>query len=216
MAHIDIEKKKGGAGWLWWLVGLIVIGLLAWLLIGMMGRDGERDTAAGVADTAAMGTEAGATGQVPPAALADFTQQCAMQGDMGVSHEYTANCTTLLARSIDAVVQRPELRGTDLQAELTDLRARADRLTSTQSSTEHANMTREAFVSATTLLERAQSAGYPELKDVVADLRKTAESLRGDRDLLSQRDTVHEFFERSGEVLRVMARVPSEATNQGR
>jgi len=38
VAHIDIQKKSG-SGWVWWIVGLIILALLAWWLIGAMNGD---------------------------------------------------------------------------------------------------------------------------------------------------------------------------------
>lgn len=33
MADIDIERKSGGMAWLWWLLGLLLLALLAWWLL---------------------------------------------------------------------------------------------------------------------------------------------------------------------------------------
>ena len=38
MAHIDIQKKSG-SGWIWWIVGLIILALLVWWLVGAMNGD---------------------------------------------------------------------------------------------------------------------------------------------------------------------------------
>lgn len=42
MADIDIERKSGGLGWLWWLLGLLLLALLAWWLLS---GDDEREVA---------------------------------------------------------------------------------------------------------------------------------------------------------------------------
>ncbi|MBA3890225.1 MAG: hypothetical protein H0X64_06820 [Gemmatimonadaceae bacterium] len=47
MAHLDIQEKKGG-GWLWWLLGLVALALLAWWLLT---RDNDADV-----DTVGLGT----------------------------------------------------------------------------------------------------------------------------------------------------------------
>lgn len=42
MADIDIERKSGGMSWLWWLLGLLLLALLAWWLLS---GDDEREVA---------------------------------------------------------------------------------------------------------------------------------------------------------------------------
>ena len=42
MADINVERKRG-PNWLPILIGLIVLGLLAWLLLNMLGDDDDAD-----------------------------------------------------------------------------------------------------------------------------------------------------------------------------
>ena len=44
MAEIHVEQRKGGLGWLWLLIALIVIGAAVWYFL-------TRDQTAGPADT---------------------------------------------------------------------------------------------------------------------------------------------------------------------
>ena len=44
MANIPVERRGGGMWWLWLLLGLLVVGLLAWLLIAAMGGGRPRAT----------------------------------------------------------------------------------------------------------------------------------------------------------------------------
>lgn len=43
MADIDVERKSGGMSWLWWLLGLLLLALLAWWLLA---GDDEPEVAA--------------------------------------------------------------------------------------------------------------------------------------------------------------------------
>ena len=54
MADIDIERKRSSS-WIWWILGLILLGLLAWWLLGALGDDDEPEVeAVGVATTPAV------------------------------------------------------------------------------------------------------------------------------------------------------------------
>ncbi len=67
MADINVERKRG-PNWLPILIGLIVLGLLAWLLLNMLGDDDATDNGDGTpTDTAAVSYLAPPP---PPAVLA--------------------------------------------------------------------------------------------------------------------------------------------------
>lgn len=40
MADINV-KRRSGASWLWWLIGLIILALIIWWLVAYLGRDHE-------------------------------------------------------------------------------------------------------------------------------------------------------------------------------
>ena len=56
MADIDVERK-GGMGWLWWLLGLIILALLIWWFVAAGDDDAEVETVPPVAEQE-VGTEA--------------------------------------------------------------------------------------------------------------------------------------------------------------
>lgn len=62
MAEINVERKTS----VWtWIIAAIVVVLLAWALLGMMGRDDADTTAAAPVVTDALQTAPGATGTTP-------------------------------------------------------------------------------------------------------------------------------------------------------
>lgn len=70
MARIPVEKKSGSAWWLW-LLGLLVLGLGAWLLIGALDDDegavaisGDNDAVAPMNETATVTAEATTGGPI--------------------------------------------------------------------------------------------------------------------------------------------------------
>jgi len=63
MADINVERKRSGPNFLPWLLGLVLLGVLAWFLMRSMGGDDEgtttTDTTVGTSETApATGTPA--------------------------------------------------------------------------------------------------------------------------------------------------------------
>lgn len=43
MAHLDIQEKRSSA-WIWWVLGLVLLALIAWWLLSSNGRDNVADT----------------------------------------------------------------------------------------------------------------------------------------------------------------------------
>jgi hypothetical protein len=97
MADIDIERR-GAPVWIWWILGLILLGfLLLWLLTPTRERVAEVEPAAPIL------TEEVTTEPLRPAAVEQYLVQCAPRepGEMGVEHEYTSNCIRrLVTRSV--------------------------------------------------------------------------------------------------------------------
>lgn len=218
MADIDVERKGGPGIWPW-IIGLIVLALLAWLLIEWLGDDDDvvvDEPVAGVVEPAPVApvapTEAG-PGAVP-APVQQYLTTCAPREPqaMGLDHQYTSNCVQQLVAATEAVMQSPNLQGVDVQAQLQEARQRAERLAqSPQASTEHAGMTRDAFTSVAAVLDGMQDARYPELGTQVDQLRQAAQSVQPTGTLLDQREPVQDFFRQAGDVLNRMAMAPAAA-----
>lgn len=223
MADIDVERK-GPSIWPW-ILGLLLLLLLGWLLWEWLDDDEEVLT-----DPATVGvTEPLPPGPVPPVAVApgqdtlgaalpapvqQYLTTCTdAQGSMAMDHQYTSNCIQRLTASLDAVLQSPNLQGVDVRSELQDYRQKAQRLVeSPEASTQHANMTRDAFTSMATLLNKVQDARYPGLSGQVDQLEQRAQSVQAEQQLLEQRDAVHGFFRQAGDVLQAMATTPAAAS----
>ena len=218
MADIDVERK-GPSIWPW-IIGLIILALLIWALAEMLGDD-DVDTAPIVTDTPALveepveppvGTPApGAMAAVPPA-VEEYMSSCvlgASPSDMGLQHQYTADCIQRLSGSIDAVINRPEVINANVQQRLDNFRQQAERLrASSPQATTHANIVRETFVSAADLLNTVQEERYATAADIDAraiGVRQAAEAVQATTPLLEQREAVQRFFREAGETLRMIA-----------
>lgn len=225
MADIDIQRKRPGAGLL--LAVVAAVALLVWLLSALF--DGDDDEVAGAApgvggDVAQVETLPVALVPVVPVTAVDSTgpqpqpvrqylSQCTgATAEMSPDHRFTSGCIQQLSAAMDAVFQMPGGAGSEIQAELDDLRTRADRLVSSpDTATAHAQMTRESFTAVATLLDRVQAAHFPNLAPAVDQLQRMAQAIDSDARLLQQKEAVQNFFQQAGEVVRAIGRTTPAA-----
>ena len=187
MTEIHIERK-GGKGWLWALLAVVVLGLLAWWLVTR--RDDGRVTAAA------------------PAEVREYLRwadDASARQDAGRLHEYTAEGIRALAAALGALVTGDQVNGAALQPQLDELRRHAEAIQQNPGSTEHADHARQAMASAAELMGGIQERRFPNLQAQVAEVRAAAQSVRPGRGLLEQKVEVDRFFDRASVALRAMA-----------
>lgn len=215
MADINVERK-GPSIWPW-IIGLIILALVIWALAELMGDDDVVDTdpVAVVDEPAASPVPAPVTNtradSMAGPAVQEYLAMCTgTAAEVAPDHQFTSGCLDQLATTLESVVQRPDMAGLDLQAQLTDFRQKADRLVqSPNESTQHANWTREAFISAADLLDDLQDDRYPELEAGVERLTDAAEAVQADALLTEQGDAIHAFFNQVGDLLSAMGTAPT-------
>jgi hypothetical protein len=211
MADIDVERKTGPGIWPW-ILGLVVLALLAWLIFSMMGRDDR--PAAVTTDTVAPepAPTAAPAAMLPPAAEA-FMRDCHLEDGtraetMGMDHEFTVNCLEQLASSLEGLAQqRPG--GPDVGQQTQTIRDRARQIReSPETSMQHANWTREAADAGATALEslhQARHAGDGQVQRAVAQTRQAAQAIRPTDQHLEQLSDLRSYFRNAGDAMRQMA-----------
>jgi hypothetical protein len=212
VADINVERR-GPSIWPW-IVGLLVLALLIWALIEMFG---DRDQVAVTDRTVAtepVTTEqplAPVTTTETPAVFASFQQQCVQTQagqEMGLQHEYTANCLRMLADGLEDVVRRDQATQANLQPQVQTVRQQADRLQqSAADNMQHANMARDAMTSAVTAMENIHQQRWgtdTQLHEPVRQARQAAESINPQTPLTEQNQTVNQFFQHSWNALQNM------------
>lgn len=208
MAEINIERQERS---IWpWIIGLLVLALLAWWLLRMRGDGNDHmvaDTSMGaVADTI---PGAGAdTRAMMPAAVNEFLRfaegpRAAQAAD--TTHSYTAEGIRRLAAALDELAVRDTVGRVSLNVRIAALRERADALQRDWSSTKHAGHTRVAFDSAAALIESMQQQRFPNLGSEAASVRQAATNVKPDGMLLEQTAEVKQFFDRAASAVRAMA-----------
>lgn len=191
MAVIPIDRKARLL-WPWILLGLLVLGLLAWWLLGA--RTPERDVAA-VSPAAPM------VAALPAAVerLARFAE--GQRGAMGPSHDYTADGLRHVADALEAVRGRAPA-DVDVAARAREIRERADAMQRDPTSTAHALQAREAFVLATSTLRQMRPGTG---NDPVAEAHAAAVAVDPQTRLLDQPERVQRFFATTAAALRQIA-----------
>ena len=210
MAEIHIERKERSV-WPWLLVGLLALALIAW----MVTRRGVDDRLGTVAVDSAAGAvfdsapeAAAATNDALPAPVASFltfVEENRARSAADSTHDYTSDGLRYLAGALDVVVRRDTVGRQSLDAQVGWLRARADTLQRDWRSSHHARATREAFVSAASLMQALQQQRYPDAMDKVTGVVNASQGVRADVPLLQQKAEVQQFFDRAAEAIRTMA-----------
>lgn len=224
MAEINVERKDTS---IWpWILGLLLLALLAWGVYELLDDD-TADVAEAplvVPGPAAPVVDPAAAPAVPtdqtaaniPAAVTEYANTCAQPMDasanMGLQHDFTANCVQRLVDALDAVIVRNNIADTNVQQRLTSMRQTAQNLrASPAEATNHANMTREAFAGAADLMQAVHQAGYSTvapLGTAVSEAQTAAQNVQADMQMLNQQQAVHNFFREAGDAVRMMAETP--------
>ncbi len=215
MADIDVQRK-GGASWLWWLLGLLVLALLIWALVEAFDDDDDEGLE-GVEPPAAavVVPEPGMPGMAAvPAAVTTYLTQCTPEGgapeqEMSQDHQFTVGCLQQLREGMNALITQEQMANADVSQSFDRYTQTVQQLEqSGPTATTHANLTRDAAGIAVQVMQAMQTAwfaGNQEMQPAVDEVRQAAEGIQGDVPMLDQRDSVHGFFREAGDALRMMA-----------
>jgi hypothetical protein len=212
MADIQIERKQGFAWW-WIVLGLVVLGLIAWMLLGRGDRTRDTATPATMEQPAPAVQEPGigTQGVATHPAVQEFVASCGdASGQMDLDHAHTSQCVRRLVAAAGEIMRDPALSGLDVQTEMQLATETADRLEQSSVEADHSGMARDAFASITTVLERIQQQVGTTAPDAAA-LRNSVQSVQPTVPLLEQRAAVQDFFRRAGEIVSRLAEQPATA-----
>jgi hypothetical protein len=204
VADIHLEKRERSP----WPVVLAVAVLLALLIWWLLKDRDERTIVSAPADTGTLATvSTGETGNELPTAVAVFlrwSDERRAPSAMNPDHSHVATGIRNLAAALEALAARAP--GIDIEHEMAIIRRQADTLRANVASSRHADVTRKAFLSLSGLMAAMRQELAAELRDEIAEVRRSAEAVRPEAPLLDQREHVQDFFDRSANVVRQMAK----------
>ncbi len=214
MADIDIQRKRGGA-WAW-VLGGVVLALLAWLLLEMLGSDDEAEGA--VATMPAATTPVAPAGPVPvlvvdptvpaPAVAAFVSHIRGGEAQMGKDHLYTAEGIARMATALRELEQAHRGLSPEARTQAGEFYARASALVaSPDTMLAHADWVHAAAMDAAGVMEGLAEdvkGPVPELREQVAQVRAAAQAIDPGTELLAQEEQVRGFFRQSADAMSML------------
>lgn len=124
---------------------------------------------------------------------------------VGLDHEYTHDVLNAMTAALREMNEGDFFSSTDVESKLTSIEAIADKLQEDWTSTKHADWTREAFISITSLLEEAQKdERFTEAKEAVAKAASAARMIDANRLMTDQAATIYTFVDTAKEAMQVL------------
>lgn len=205
MANIRIEEKKSSS-LLPILLGLLLLGLLAWAAFTFLGDDIDdeevvMDREQIEAPVAPMANEVNGAAYAPMVTkFMTYTEE--MQGEMGLDHEFSHNAITYLANAVEAVADAHDV---EISNNTKSAKQLADEITVDPTATDHADKIRMAAMKITETIEKINKDALDGAANApVANLRKEAEAINGKTLTLNQKEDVRGFFGAARSVLAAM------------
>ncbi|HUF25925.1 MAG TPA: hypothetical protein VMM18_02990 [Gemmatimonadaceae bacterium] len=215
MAEINIERKeRTTATWVWVVIGVLLLALLAWWLFA---RDGARDFIAQDSPGILSPIMPGVTDRSATEEFVVWVDENRAREEMDVDHRYTAEGLEGIADALEEIADRrngvaqqqdtaqrqalPEPGREQLRMHADRIREFADSLQQDEDSARHANHARMAFTHAAQgleYLEQHHQRGTQQVQQV----RQAATAVQPNVPLTQQRQRVQQFFDRASTALQ--------------
>lgn len=201
MAEIRVEEKKNT--WVWWVLGLIIVGAIIWYLVGRSDDDRNQgatttpvnQTEQTTASAAAVNNDGNAYQQ-----YSNWVNEGKM--NMDKHHEATNEGILFLADALRYTADQEGISNEiDIKNELDKMRSMADEITNDWQATDHANKIRTAFNQAANVTGMIQKKTDGNLQNDVEELKRLANNVEPNTLTLNQKENIKTFFEKADDVL---------------
>ncbi|MDT0687578.1 hypothetical protein [Autumnicola psychrophila] len=121
---------------------------------------------------------------------------------MGIDHEYTNNAIIYLMNAVQAKANELNV---DIDADMQEIRQKAEQITQDPMATNHADKIKDAGSDLTNVIENLQEEQFPDLSQDVQEVKSAVQDIDGSVLTLEQKDKVNKFFDEAGDVLNKMS-----------
>jgi len=195
MAKIEIEKKK--SIWPWILVAILVILALLYFFVW---ADDDIDDVDDMDDN----TTEQVMQEEPQ--TNDATQMTAVQEysnyidnpEMGIDHEYANGALLELIAATRSVAEKQNV---NIEAELSEAKNKAEKITEDPMKLTHANKIKNSGETITRALQTLQDQKFPDMKEEYTAVEEALGKIQPDEETLNQKEAVKSFFEKAEELL---------------
>jgi len=195
MAEIEIEKKK--SIWPWILVAILLILALLYFFVW---ADDDIDDVDDMDDT----TTEQVMQEEPQ--TNDSTQMTAVQEysnyidnpEMGIDHEYANGALLELIAATRSVAEKQNV---NIEAELSEAKNKAEKITEDPMKLTHANKIKNSGETITRALQTLQDQKFPDMKEEYTAVEEALGKIQPDEETLNQKEAVKSFFEKAEELL---------------
>lgn len=210
MADIRVEKETSTPIWPW-LLGLLFLVLAGLFLFGVFDDD---DDIADVDDIEVIEENVKTPVATPVynddlevskavAAFAAFIET--PNAEMNLEHDYTRKGLRMLSASLESMTDRYDIENVQLQQAKALMMRKVAILDDNAASTKHADHIKEAFMSATAVMEQIQQKRLPTMGDEVNAVIAEAKDFSANELTLHQKDKVKSFFDNAAKTISMMA-----------
>jgi hypothetical protein len=129
-------------------------------------------------------------------------------GEVSLSHQYTRNGLNHLVNAVWTVAEKNDIDVSDWESKKARILEIADEITVDMYSTDHADLSREAFIMIADMIETIQNKAFDSdaANKLSSDVASAARALDPDVLMTPQAKKIHTFFEHANEAVTTMSR----------
>lgn len=201
MTETKIEKRK--PIWPWMLLGLLVLGLIIYLLVFYDSNGGiDREQTADPAITKDQTQEPPTQEPINNKIVFEYvTFIHADTSSMGLDHDYTNEALLKLTNATEAMADEV---GYDVERDIQNVRDYAAKITQDPFETTHANNIRNAADILVNVLQNIQQAEFPNLANQTSEVKNAAALIVPEELMLDLKQEVKSFFNSAASLLEEM------------
>jgi len=126
--------------------------------------------------------------------------------DMNIHHDYSNVALRALSNSLMALATETKMKEeTNVKAKCKMIKENAKSITEDWQATNHADLIREAAISATAIMKEIQEEKFPKMRSEMAQVEKDAMNIKKGTLTLDQKQSVKAFFRSAANVLQKMS-----------